>query len=125
MKKAGKTIFGTKNRMISTMITEINKDTFEKEVLRSEKHVVADFWSPWCGYCRRLAPAIDRLESEYGDKLKFVKIDTDDNAALADEYGVDTIPTLIVFRGGEAIASAVNPGSQAAVVEWLKEKEVL
>lgn len=54
-----------------------------------------------------------------------MKIDTDDNAALADEYGVDTIPTLIVFRDGEAIASAVNPGSQAAVVEWLKEKEVL
>ena len=94
------------------MITEINKDNFEKEVLRSEKPVVADFWAPWCGYCRRLAPAIDRLESEY-------------NAALADEYGVDTIPTLIVFRDGEAIASAVNPGSQAAVVEWLKEKEVL
>lgn len=83
------------------------------------------FGAPWCGYCRRLAPAIDRLESEYGDKLKFVKIDTDDNAALADEYGVDTIPTLIVFRDGEAIASAVNPGSRAAVVEWLKEKEVL
>ena len=107
------------------MITEINKDNFEKEVLRSEKPVVADFWAPWCGYCRRLAPAIDRLESECGDKLKFVKIDTDDNAALADEYGVDTIPTLIVFRDGAAIASAVNPGSQAAVVEWLKEKEVL
>ena len=51
------------------MITEINKDNFEKEVLRSEKPVVADFWAPWCGYCRRLAPAIDRLESEYGDKL--------------------------------------------------------
>ena len=50
------------------MITEINKDNFEKEVLRSEKPVVADFWAPWCGYCRRLAPAIDRLESEYGDK---------------------------------------------------------
>ena len=125
LKKAGKTLFGTKNRRISTMITEINKDNFEKEVLRSEKPVVADFWAPWCGYCRRLAPAIDRLESEYGDKLKFVKIDTDDNAALADEYGVDTIPTLIVFRDGEAVASAVNPGSQAAVVEWLKEKEVL
>ena len=54
------------------MITEINKDNFEKEVLRSEKPVVADFWAPWCGYCRRLAPAIDRLESEYGDQLKFV-----------------------------------------------------
>ena len=83
------------------MITEINKDNFEKEVLRSEKPVVADFWAPWCGYCRRLAPAIDRLESEYGDKLKFVKIDTDDNAALADEYGVDTIPTLIARWGSD------------------------
>lgn len=106
------------------MITEINKDNFEKEVLRSEKPVVADFWAPWCGYCRRLAPAIDRLESEYGDKLKFVKIDTDDNAALADEYGViPFLPDCILRWGSDC--SAVNPGSQAAVVEWLKEKEVL
>ena len=83
------------------MIT-IHKDNFESEVLGSAVPVVADFWAPWCGYCRRLAPVIERLEKEYGDRVKFVKIDTDDNASLADEYSVDTIPTLILFRGGEA-----------------------
>ena len=86
---------------------------------------MADFWAPWCGYCRRLAPVIERLEKEYGDRVKFVKIDTDDNASLADEYSVDTIPTLIVFRGGEALGTIVNPASQATVVDWLKEKEIL
>ena len=106
------------------MIT-IHKDNFESEVLGSAVPVVADFWAPWCGYCRRLAPVLERLEKEYGDKVKFVKIDTDDNASLADEYSVDTIPTLIAFGGGEAIGSIVNPTSQATVVDWLKEKEIL
>ena len=106
-------------------MTEINKNNFEKEVLQSDMPVVADFWAPWCGYCRRLAPVIERLEKEYGDRVKFVKIDTDDNASLADEYSVDTIPTLIVFRGGEALGTIVNPASQATVVDWLKEKEIL
>ena len=108
-----------------TKMTEINKNNFEKEVLQSDMPVVADFWAPRCGYCRRLAPVVERLDKEYADKIKFVKIDTDDNAALANEYGVDTIPTLILFKNGEVLGTAVNPGSQSAIVDWLKEKQAL
>ena len=106
------------------MALEITDNNF-KEILAEGKPVVIDFWAPWCGYCRRLAPVVERLDKEYADKIKFVKIDTDDNAALANEYGVDTIPTLILFKNGEVLGTAVNPGSQSAIVDWLKEKQAL
>lgn len=106
-------------------MTEINKNNFKKEVLQSDMPVVADFWAPWCGYCRRLTPVAERLDKEYADKIKFVKINTDDNAELADEYGVNTIPTLILFKNGEASGTIVNPASQTVIVDWLKEEQAL
>lgn len=104
------------------MITDIKQEDFEKEVLQADRPVVADFWAPWCGYCRRLSPVVDRLEKEYGDRVRFVKVDIDDNAALADTYRVDTIPTLIMFREGKAVGAVVNPGSQSAITDWIEEK---
>ena len=104
---------------------EIHNGDFEREVLRAERPVLADFKAPWCGYCRRLAPVMDRLEKEYGDKISFVGVDTDENPALADEYGVDTIPTLILFREGGVVGKFVNPPSQGDIVDWKKKKNAL
>lgn len=103
----------------------IGKNDFEKEVLETYAPVVADFGAPWCGYCRRLIPVLERLEAEYGEQIRFVKIDTDENTALADEYGVETIPTLILFKNGEVAGREINPPSQAAIIDWLKEKQAL
>ena len=104
---------------------EINKDNIQKEVLQAEVPVVAEFEAPWCGYCRRLSPAVDRLEQERAGKIKVVKIDIDVNPQLAEQYEVETIPTLYLFREGRAVDSVVNPGSQDAIEAWLSENHAL
>ncbi len=101
-------------------VLTIQKDSFEKEVLQAEKPVVVDFWAPWCGYCRRLNPVVDRMAEQYGELL-VGKLDIDESPALAEQYGVDTIPTLILFQNGKASDPLVNPGSQSAIDQWLRE----
>ncbi len=103
----------------------MNAKEMKQAVAGSEVPVVAEFWAPWCGYCRRLGPAVDRLEEESEGKIKVLKIDIDSNAELAEELQVDTIPTLFLFRGGEFVSSVVNPGSQDAIEDWLKDNQAL
>lgn len=79
----------------------ISEQTFEKEVVRSDLPVLADFWAPWCAPCRMIAPIVEELAGEFAGRLKVVKIDVDENPDLASRYGVQSIPTLGLFRGGE------------------------
>ncbi len=82
-------------------IIEIDDGTFEKIVLKSDKPVMVDFWAPWCGPCKAIAPTVDALEKEYGDRMTFVKVNVDDNPISPSRYGVQAIPTLIFFKNGE------------------------
>ena len=104
---------------------EINGKNFQQEVMESTVPVVVDFQAPWCGYCRRLAPAIGRLEEELAGKVKFVQVDIDADPKLAEAYEVETIPTLYLFRDGAAVSSVVNPGSQDTIEGWLQEHRAL
>jgi thioredoxin 1 len=82
-------------------ILEINDDSFEKLVIESDKPVMVDFWAPWCGPCKAIAPTVEALEKEFGDKISFVKINVDDNPISPSKYGIQAIPTLIFFKNGE------------------------
>lgn len=80
---------------------DITKDTFEKEVTNSSLPVLVDFWAPWCGPCRIVGPVLEKLSSEYTHKLKFAKLNVDDNQEIAAKYDVRGIPCMIVFSKGE------------------------
>jgi thioredoxin 1 len=86
--------------MASQNVMEFTTENWEKEVLQSDKPVLVDFWAPWCGPCRALAPTIDKLAEQYVGKLKVGKLNTDDNQDTAVRYGISGIPQVLLFRGG-------------------------
>lgn len=103
--------------MAEITITEQN---FESEVLQSDKPVLVDFWASWCGPCRMLAPVIAELAEEYEGRAKVGKVNVDEQQALAVRYRVSSIPTVIVFKNGEPVASSVGARPKAQLEELLK-----
>ena len=84
-------------------IVVVGDSSFDDEVLQSDKPVLVDFWAPWCGPCKAIAPVIDELANEFGDKVKFAKCNVDDNPATPSKYGIRAIPTLIFFKEGNVV----------------------
>ena len=87
--------------MASESIVELSDSSFESEVINSEKPVLVDFWAPWCGHCRALAPVIEEISTDFVDKLKVGKVNVDDNPEISMKFGIRSIPTLMVFKDGE------------------------
>ncbi|USK32827.1 thioredoxin [Bacillus sp. F19] len=100
-------------------ITNVTDQTFTTET--SQGVVLADFWAPWCGPCKMIAPVLEELDQELGDKVKIVKLDVDENQETAGKYGVMSIPTLLVFKNGEVVDKTVGFQPKEALAELLNK----
>src|ERR687887_395160 len=97
------------------MPTEVTEATFDQEVLKSAKPVIVDFWAEWCGPCHAVAPVLDKIAEERAEELRLVKVNIDEEPALAQKYGIVSIPTIVLFRGGEPAAAAIGAQPKSAI----------
>jgi len=93
----------------------VNESNFQEEVIEAGKPVLVDFWAPWCGYCQKLTPVIDELAGEISDKAKVVKVNVDENRALAQKYGVMSLPTMLLFKNGEQVEKMMGFMPKSAI----------
>ena len=96
--------------MASEHVITTTESTFDAQVINSDVPVLVDFWATWCGPCKALSPLLDKLADENGGKIKVAKLDVDSNRAIALKYNVNSLPTLLVFKGGEVVSTKVGAG---------------
>ena len=88
--------------------TAVTDTSFNQEVIESDIPVLVDFWAPWCGPCRMVSPVVDEISEEYDGQVKVVKVNTDENPSVASQYGIRSIPTLMIFKGGQRVDMVVG-----------------
>jgi thioredoxin 1 len=103
------------------MTSAVTDDTFQAEVLDADGPVLVDFWATWCAPCRMVAPILEEISAEYADKIKVVKLDTDENPRVAGAAGIVSIPTLNVYQGGQVVKSIIGARPKAALLGELAE----
>ena len=100
-------------------VGKVSDATFESEVLKASGPVVVDFWAEWCGPCRMIAPALEEISGQLGDKVKIVKLNVDENPATAQKYGIMSIPTLMLFKNGELASRQVGAAPRQKLEQWI------
>jgi thioredoxin 1 len=103
-------------------LASVDQSSFKKEVLEQPGLTLVDFWAEWCGPCRVLGPILDQVAGEMGSKVKIVKVNADQNPELASEYGIRGLPTVVFFRGGEAVAEMVGLQQKTTIVSAIEEE---
>jgi len=101
-------------------LVDVTDATFDAEVLGSDIPVVVDFWAPWCGPCRMVAPVLEELSKTYEGRVKIVKVNADENPRLTGDYGVVSIPTLNIYAGGELVKSTIGARPKASITEQIE-----
>ena len=104
---------------MSESIVHVTEATFDSEVLSAEVPVLVDFWAEWCGPCKMIAPILDEIAGDYAGKLKVCKVDVDSNAGIPEKFGIRGIPTLIVFKDGNAVETKVGALSKTQLSEFI------
>ncbi len=94
--------------------------SFEADVLKADKPVLVDFWAEWCGPCRMIAPALEEISNEIGDKVEIVKLNIDDSPNTPAQYGVRGIPTMVLFKDGQPVAQKVGAAPRGQIQQWLE-----
>lgn len=105
--------------MVAT--AEVTDSSFKEEVLDSEMTVLVDFWAPWCGPCRMVAPVVDEISQQYEGKVKVVKVNTDENPNVASQYGIRSIPTLMIFKDGQRVDMVVGAVPKTTLANTLEK----
>lgn len=100
---------------------QVTDATFKQEVLDSEVPVLVDFWAPWCGPCRMVAPVVDEIAQQYDGQVKVVKVNTDENPNVASQYGIRSIPTLMIFKGGQRVDMVVGAVPKTTLANTLEK----
>jgi thioredoxin 1 len=98
---------------------KVTDASFETDVIKSEEPVVVDFWAEWCGPCRMIAPALEQIATEMNGKVKIAKLNVDENPGVASKYGIRSIPTLMVFKGGKQVATKTGAGPKSELTKWI------
>lgn len=98
----------------------LNQKQFQ-DMMEAGKVILVDYWAPWCGYCRRINPAYEKIAAQYGADIVVAKVNIDEEPRLAEKEGIEIIPTLVLYRNAEAISSIVAPESKAAIDAFIQE----
>ena len=102
-------------------VPQVTDSSFDQDVLQSDIPVLVDFWAPWCGPCRMVAPVVSEIAQQFKDKVKVVKLNTDENPNTASKYGIRSIPTLMIFKGGERVDMVVGAVPKTTLANTLEK----
>ena len=108
---------------MSDLVTSTGDEQFQTDVLNSSVPVLVDFWAPWCGPCRMLAPLVDDVATQFSGRIKFVKVNVDDHQETPAKYGVKSIPSLMIFKNGEMVANKVGALTKSQLIAFLEEHQ--
>jgi thioredoxin len=101
------------------MVAPVSDKSFQADVLQSKEPVLVDFWAEWCGPCRTVAPVLEEVAGELKGRLKIVKLNVDENPETAAKYGIQSIPTLMIFKNGEMASRQIGAAPKAKIVQWI------